>query len=1548
LFAVEFGLAELWRSWGIEPAAVIGHSVGEYVAACVAGVFSLEDGLKLIAARGRLMQALPPGGTMAAIFAPADDVARAVAPMAGRVAIAAFNAPDRVVVSGDAAAVDALIEDFSAREVQCQRLLISVAAHSPLVEPALLSMEACARTVIMRPPRIPVAWNVTGGAALDGGAPDAVYWRRHLREPVRFAEGIATLYRDGHRFFLEVGPHPTLTALARRSLPDEGPLLLSSLRRGKSDWTELMTSLAQLQVHGAGVDWAGVDKSYPRTRLTLPSYPFERRHFWPAPVAAWTRHRSSPAHGAELLGSRLPTALPIFEMVLTPGAVPYLNDHRVLGAVLVPGPVFLELAHAAARSVAGAGQREVRDFVVREALVLPEAGRTIQTHVGTEEAGGILPFSIYSRAVEGNGKWTLHATARLIATSAAQTIGASMSSLAAVQSRLGPAISCHTYYAQLGELGIDLGPMFRSLRTAHRGVGEALAEISLPDACVHDAVVWAHPALLDGAVQSVGLAVPESTDADHAYLLTEVERIQLVESLPGTLWSHTRLRNLDQRNPAEWLADVTLHSADGKLLGVITGVHLHRTSREALSRAVGTTAGAKLFYEVAWHDAPAKPVAARLLAAPEAFVPLVRQRFSDLAAQHGLSIYEDLLPDLDRLSSHHVAVAMLNLGFDFTLGRRFKAADELVNLRVASRYVRLFRRLLDILVEDRVLSLRGSDFEVLSRPIPSNGEEGYDTLLRRFSAADAELRMLRRCGPQLAGVLRGEQDPLLLLFPDGSFDEARKLYVESTFAKTYNSALGEALKAAAARLPADARLRVLEIGAGTGGTTAYVLPLLDAERTEYTFTDLSPIFLERATRQFANYPFVRTALLDIERNPMEQGFAASKYDIVIAANVLHATADLKQTLRHVQRLMAPGALLFLLEGLAPARWVDLTFGLTEGWWRFTDTSLRPSYPLISSARWIDLLQSLDFQDVVSIPDGAGISRGTAQQGLIVARSPAGGRQWILCGSGGGVAEQLEKLLIARGDIVAILDTHVSTPPSQLGDVVYLGALELSGMSLDDPAGPERAQTLASELPRQLLAAAAAGEGRIWLVSRGVQPIDGKLDAGAVWQAPLWGWGRGFAVEHPDKWGGLIDLPAEADPVAAAEALLASLDANDEEDQTAWRGGQRVAARLLQTAAPPAATPRFRADGCYLVTGGFGGLGLVTARWMAEHGARHIALLGRRAQPESDGVRAIEALGSKVYALQGDVADETAMQRVLAQLRDEAPPLRGVMHAAAAISAAPLTQLSQSQITEMLRPKLAGTLVLERLTREGELDFLVLFSSTHALFGAYGLAHYAAANAFLDIFAQTINPARRVLSVNWGAWAVTRNASDDSQRRMREGGLRPMATSAALDALGRLLAGSLPQSIVAAVDWNVLKPLYEARRKRPFLSNLNVVSRAVPRAPTVESTSGLEERLTAAPAAIRLDLLVSLVRQEVATILCLESASSVPSATSLFDLGMDSLTAVELRNRLQRVLGRSVSPNIAFDWPTAGAMASYLDSMWGGAQNPNARLSEALSREESTL
>ncbi len=567
MFAVEYGLAQLWRSWGIEPAAVIGHSVGEYVAACVAGVFTLEEGLRLIAERGRLMGALPPGGAMAAVFARPEVVAAAVATKGSRVAIAAINAPENVVISGEATVVDALLQELAQREVRGQKLFVSLAAHSPLVEPALDALEAYARTVPMRAPRIPVAWNLTGTTALQSGpAPDATYWRRHLREPVQFAAGIASLYRDGYRTFLEVGPHPTLIALAQQSLHDDRVVWLASLHRDKNDWDDLSRSLGKLYVHGAAVDWAAVGQPYGGRRISLPTYPFERQTYWlPSPEPGMQPQQTMLSSTEPLLGKRLPTAVPVFETILRPDAPPYLSEHQVCGATLVAAPVFLEIAQACAREAFGQAARAIEGFVIHEPLILPKEGRSVQTHLQSAD-GDDVAFSIYSRAIEDTEDWQRHVSGRLVKTAnTSQRPHTEAVPLDHVKLTLGPAVDLEQYNEHLTGLGIELGPAFRGIGEAYRGPGEALALVELPSARTSDNVTWAHPALLDGVLQVCGLALSQPSDSKDLYLLTEIERFELTKPLPKKLWCHARVRDADQIRPSAWHLDLTLIDVDGTI-----------------------------------------------------------------------------------------------------------------------------------------------------------------------------------------------------------------------------------------------------------------------------------------------------------------------------------------------------------------------------------------------------------------------------------------------------------------------------------------------------------------------------------------------------------------------------------------------------------------------------------------------------------------------------------------------------------------------------------------------------------------------------------------------------------------------------------------------------------------------------------------------------------------------------------------------------------------------------------------------------------------------
>jgi acyl transferase domain-containing protein/acyl carrier protein len=329
LFAIEYALAELWRSWGIQPSAVLGHSIGEFVAACVAGAISLDDALRLVVARARLMQALPAGGAMAAITADEARVRHALSSAgsaAARVSIAALNGPANTVIAGDAAGVQAAVDALAADSISAKRLAVSHAFHSPLMEPMLDEFERIASQIPFAPPQVPLVSNVTGALVGHGFRFDGAYWRRHAREAVRFADGISTLLARGDRVFLEIGPSPTLCAMGQRVPGAEGAAWLASMRKGRAEWRQLLDAVAGLYVRGVSFDWNAFDRPYARRKADLPTYPFQRERYWvqmpvpvPPPAAAradaepglyatcWTEAEpeSAPADAA---GSRLVVA----------------------------------------------------------------------------------------------------------------------------------------------------------------------------------------------------------------------------------------------------------------------------------------------------------------------------------------------------------------------------------------------------------------------------------------------------------------------------------------------------------------------------------------------------------------------------------------------------------------------------------------------------------------------------------------------------------------------------------------------------------------------------------------------------------------------------------------------------------------------------------------------------------------------------------------------------------------------------------------------------------------------------------------------------------------------------------------------------------------------------------------------------------------------------------------------------------------------------------------------------------------------------------------
>ena len=278
LFAIEYALYKLWSSWGIKPDVVMGHSVGEYVAATVAGIFSLNSGLKLISHRGRLMQQLPPGGEMLSIMASEDEVNQLIAAYSEKVAIAAINGLQSIVISGEAEAIYTIKEKLDSLSIKNKQLQVSHGFHSHLMEPMLEEFTLIANQITYNQPRIPLISNVTG-VKVDDSITTANYWVNHIRQPVKFARSMETLGQEGYEIFLEIGPKPILLGMGKQCLPNHG-IWLPSLRPNQGEWHQILQSLAELYVKGVKVDWLGFDKDYSRSKVVLPTYPFQRQRYW--------------------------------------------------------------------------------------------------------------------------------------------------------------------------------------------------------------------------------------------------------------------------------------------------------------------------------------------------------------------------------------------------------------------------------------------------------------------------------------------------------------------------------------------------------------------------------------------------------------------------------------------------------------------------------------------------------------------------------------------------------------------------------------------------------------------------------------------------------------------------------------------------------------------------------------------------------------------------------------------------------------------------------------------------------------------------------------------------------------------------------------------------------------------------------------------------------------------------------------------------------------------------------------------------------------------
>ena len=1234
IYALECALTALWSSVGVRPSVVVGHSLGELAAAQAGGVFSLEDGLRFASTRGVLMANLPGGGAMGAIFATASRVAATVEEMNAssegpNLSVAADNGAHQAV-SGPAADVESILERFEREGVRVRRLRKSPAYHSALTEPALDDLEAALAGVAIAPPSLTFVSTLTGRAIGPGTALDGTYWRRQTREPVAFRSAVATLAELGVEAIVELGPHAVLGPMVVLAWPEPAgsagsPAVLSSLRRPGRQVSEeeagdaFVAAVARAYETGLPISFPGLFAGESRRRISLPGYPFQRESHW---IRAPKRRRLAAGH--PLLGTRHESASGeiSFETEVFPSDPAWLDDHRVFGRLLAPGALYGAMG-AAASVAEGAGLQVLEDMQLRNPLVFPEGtseegsgdgGRKLQLLVDASGEEPSRRVRILSRGDAGE-EWTLHAEGRISPVSREPKVAPRLDPedlKAGLSSQDVAAI-----YRSKASVGIDLGPQFRTLKAVWSRAGEALGEVAIPN--LPDGIqLDVHPLLLDGCFQVMSAAQgPAGTGDGATYLPFAWDRLWLTGRLPERVVCHARMRenspdrapDSNTADPPEILTgDLRIYDPSGVLLGGLNGYTVKRATRAALLSAVEGLQ--ELLYEIVWPEralAPGLPVA-DFLPSPET-VAAPSGPFSQYLAAEGVGSEDrdSMLADLERLSRSYALSTLDKLGWERRAGVSADSEDLRRRLKIVGDHGRLFRRMLEMLAQAGVLEEVGDGFVVVvgsEDPLPEgmgDPEESAIRTARLYPHGSNEIGLLRRCAAALTEVLRGRADPLALLFSSGE-PSAADLYLKAPVARAGNRMLGDAVRALVAALPADRRLRVVEVGAGTGSATTSVLPELPSGRFDYTYTDITAGFFAKAETRFGDADgAIEYRVLDLEKDPVAQGFDWHGYDLLIASNVLHATRDLQETLTHCRRLLAPSGQLLALENLRAQGWLDLTFGQLDGWWRFAD-SYRPHHAVAGPAVWRQALGDTGFDEVEVLGVDESESAGMPDRGVIVARGPAEVDEpqgaWILAADEGGVAAGLAAELAARNQRVVLASRYapavrgraengsgiVSTKlelerreswrslvndlPDDvpLGGVVHLAALDGHGPGATSAEMAEDSRR-AAETALALVQGVAdsdviPGKG-VWLVTRGAQVLE-RERTGELAGALLWGFGKVVAREASQLQPRMIDL--DPDAAALPSRLADELLHPDPETHIAYRGDFRRVARLVRAGA----------------------------------------------------------------------------------------------------------------------------------------------------------------------------------------------------------------------------------------------------------------------------------------------------------------------------------------------------------------------------------------------
>ncbi|MGD0739971.1 MAG: SDR family NAD(P)-dependent oxidoreductase [Terracidiphilus sp.] len=1149
-FAIQFSLLDLWASWGITPDAVVGHSGGAMAAAYAAGIYDLEDAIRLAFHRSRLTGRPACAGRMLAVGAPFDEIETLLTGVEELVSLSAVNGPASITLTGDGDALERIRLRLEERQIFARLLPVTIAYHSPLMDKIKDEFLTSMAGLRGRKARIPFLSDLTGTWA-SGEECDAQYWWRAIRQPVLFRNCIDELLGADITTFVEVGPHPVLASSIQECMKERGAkgLVVPSIRRREDECAVMKRSLGGLYAVGCKVNWAAFREDGARV-ATLPLYPWQRERHWlesSAKSSEWSANVERKEGDHPLLGTRLRSARPLWEGFIGTGNTEYLQEHVVQGSPVYPGAAYVEMALASRMPVGEDSGILVRDVEFLKPLLLRRDGPTpIQFTLDPEEGR----FEVFSSAGD-SASWICHSRGIVMPVRGGRPARVNID---LARERISTSVPPEEFYARMEERSIHYGPKFRRIQSLWSANRESLAFITtegLEDFSGYSA----HPALLDACFHALAAAVDSDSEtafAGRLLLPAQIGEFRFYSPLGNRFWATCKITEVRESGVS---VDLQIIDEDGNICLEVRDFRARMVdpTEHGISDSID-----QWIYDFRWEPMALDAVASSSMAQVSGHLPAgadldeFRSHADALSAKTGWYLYyEKVQRRLNELAAAYIAEAAFSR--EATTGEGWRPL------------------------------LAKQCLEILERFGPPRADAATlaAELLRDFPAHQLDIDILRRCGPRLADVVAGRAGGRDVLFTGEGYALLQQFYREGPAAAYYNALMGDLVADFASTFDGVRPMRVLEVGAGTGGTTAHVLPRLNPRNTSFVYSDVSNVFLDRASAQFSReYPFLSTRLFDVTRSSAEQGLEAGSFDLIFATNVVHATPAVKPCVERLRDLLAPGGALVLLEITNHPYWFDIIFGLMDGWWVFEDRDRRPNHPLMTGRQWQSLLEECGFESPTVAADSA---PGEPAQAFIFGRrgveqTSRAAKRWLLLADEGGVGKRLASVLAEHGIESTLVrggadlsEWYEDARSGNFEGIIHLRSLDtqhLDETPTDESEKFASAQSLGctsvlSILQRVIQNSPLAERGLI-LVTAGAQ-WPASLEEPALLQTPLWGLGRVIRKEWPRLRCRLIDLSAgcsDEEIAALGQEILSDNGEGDVfEEEIALRNRDRFVRRM---------------------------------------------------------------------------------------------------------------------------------------------------------------------------------------------------------------------------------------------------------------------------------------------------------------------------------------------------------------------------------------------------